>query len=81
MPLVALPTPGADQHVLAQRAAGLGAGIVLDGEDAGPAAIGEAVRTVIEDPSYRASAAVLATRIAAAPGPGRAVSRLEGRIR
>lgn len=77
VPLVALPNPAADQPVLARRTAELGAGIALDGEDPDPAAIAKAVREVIEEPSYRASAAALAARVAAAPGAGRALSRLE----
>ncbi|MFB4305401.1 glycosyltransferase [Actinomadura sp. GTD37] len=81
VPLVALPNPAADQPILARRTAGLGAGIALDGEDAGPAAIAAAVRTVIGEPSYRASAASLADRIAAAPGLAGAVGRLERLVR
>ncbi|NKZ03594.1 glycosyltransferase [Actinomadura latina] len=76
-PVVALPNPAADQPILAGRAAGLGAGIALDGEAADPGEIAAAVRTVIDDPSYRAAALSLAGRIAAAPGPAAAAGRLE----
>lgn len=77
VPLIALPNPAADQPILARRAVELGAGVALDGEAAGPGEIAAAVRTVIEDPSYRAAALALAGRIAAAPGPAAAVGRLE----
>ncbi|CND65058.1 UDP-glucuronosyltransferase [Mycobacterium tuberculosis] len=81
VPLVALPNPAADQPILAGRAAELGAGIALDGESAGPEEIAEAVRTVVEDPSYRAAALSLASGVAAERGPAAAVGRLERLLR
>ncbi|WP_433466067.1 glycosyltransferase [Spirillospora sp. CA-128828] len=73
-------TRGADQPALAHRTAVLGAGVALDGET-GPVGIAAAVRTVIEDPSYRAAATALAGRVTAAPGPAYAVGRLERLVR
>ncbi|MGI5205182.1 glycosyltransferase [Spirillospora sp. CA-108201] len=81
VPIVALPNPAADQPALARRTAELGAGIALDGESAGPEEIAAAVRTVIEDPSYRAAATALAGRLRAAPGPEYAAARLERHAR
>jgi UDP:flavonoid glycosyltransferase YjiC (YdhE family) len=77
VPVVALPNPAADQPALAAHVAGRGAGIALDGERATPAEIGAAVSTVLADPSYTAAAGALAARLAAAPGPGAAVNRLQ----
>ncbi|MEU8117663.1 nucleotide disphospho-sugar-binding domain-containing protein [Spirillospora sp. NPDC049024] len=77
VPIVALPNPAADQPVLARRTAESGAGIALDGEAAGSEEIAAAVRTVIEDPSYRAAATALAERVQAAPGLAHAADRLE----
>jgi len=76
VPVVCLPNPEADQPALARRVADLGAGIALDGETATPAQIAEAVRTVVHTPSYAASAAALAARLAQAPGPEGAAARL-----
>lgn len=76
VPLVCLPNPEADQPALARRVADLGAGIALDGETATPAEIAEAVRTVVDTPSYAASATTLAMRLAQAPGPEGALTHL-----
>lgn len=79
VPLVCLPNHGADQTALAEHVAGLGAGIALDGETAGPDDIAKAVRAVTETPSYAESAAALATRIARAPGAAGAAAWLTRR--
>lgn len=76
VPLVCLPNPDADQPALAKRVADLGAGVALDGETATPAQIAEAVRTVVDTPSYAASAGTLAIKLAQAPGPEGAATRL-----
>jgi MGT family glycosyltransferase len=78
VPLVGLPNPAADQPYLARRIEELGAGIALGG-DADPAAIGGAVRAVLDRPAYRKAASVLAERIAAAPGVAGAATELEMR--
>jgi UDP:flavonoid glycosyltransferase YjiC (YdhE family) len=56
--------PGfADQPRNAERVAALGAGIALDG----PAQLGDAVRRLLEDQSYRAAARRVAAEVAALP--------------
>lgn len=76
VPLVCLPNPEADQPALARRVADLGAGIALDGETATPAQIAEAVRTVVNTPTYAKSATTLATHLSQAPGPDGAIAHL-----
>ena len=76
LPSVLLPM-GADQPLNAARCEALGAGIALDALRATPAAIGEAVTTVLEDPRYRRAAARLREESAALPPPAHAVELLE----
>jgi len=45
-----------------------GAGVNLRTNRPSPQQVGQAVRTVLEDPSYRARAVALATEIQSAPG-------------
>jgi UDP:flavonoid glycosyltransferase YjiC (YdhE family) len=52
VPVVALPNPAADQPVLAQQVAKLGAGIALDGESATPGEIADACRRVLVNSAY-----------------------------
>lgn len=77
VPIVALPNPAADQPALAAQLEREGAGIALDGESASPAEIAAAVRTVLSEPDYAASAYRLGERIAAAPGLRGAADRVE----
>jgi MGT family glycosyltransferase len=76
VPIVALPNPAADQPFLAARVQQLGAGLALDGES-GPTAIRTAVREVMTQPSYAATAAKLAIAINGAQGVGGAAVELE----
>ena len=62
IPMVIWPE-GAEKPLNAERVANAGAGVVIQE----PARAGEAVRRVLDDPSYRAAAARLATEIAQAP--------------
>lgn len=76
VPMVILPG-GADHPVNARRAAALGTAVVLDNDQSTPAAIGAAVRTVLDDPHYRKRAQQVQTEIQALPGPERGVELLE----
>lgn len=76
LPQVVLPM-GADQPFNAARVEALGAGIVLDVLRATRAEIGDAVRTVLEEPSYRAAAERVRAEARALPGPEHAVALLE----
>jgi UDP:flavonoid glycosyltransferase YjiC (YdhE family) len=68
---------GADHPLNASRCAALGLARVLDPKTATPATIREAVRTVLSDPTYKASAKRVEQEQRAMPGPGRAVELLE----
>jgi UDP:flavonoid glycosyltransferase YjiC (YdhE family) len=76
VPLVIL-ADGADRSVNARRAEALGAAIALDEQRRTPEAIRAAVRTVLQDPSYRECARRVQAEIAALPGPVRGVELLE----
>src|SRR5258708_31049704 len=68
---------GADHPENAERCAALGVGRVVDAEPFEPLALREAVRDVLSDPTYRATARRLAAEMAALPGPDHAVTLLE----
>ena len=76
VPLVCLPM-GRDQLEVAARVVALGAGVRLR-PGASPAAIARAVRTVLEDPSYRSAARRMAETLAQEARTDRAVAELEG---
>jgi UDP:flavonoid glycosyltransferase YjiC (YdhE family) len=76
VPLVCLPM-GRDQLEVAARVVALGAGIKVR-PGASPAAIARAVRTVLEDPSYRSAARRMAEILAQEARADRAVAELEG---
>lgn len=77
VPLVCLPNPGADQPPLAARVAALGAGLALDGEEAGPDDIAAAIGRVIADARFAATAREVGAAIVAMPGTDVAAARLE----
>jgi UDP:flavonoid glycosyltransferase YjiC (YdhE family) len=76
VPLVCLPM-GRDQFEVAARVVALGAGVRLR-PGASSAAIARAVRTVLEDPSYRSAARRMAETLAQEARTDRAVAELEG---
>jgi MGT family glycosyltransferase len=76
LPSVLLPI-GADQPHNAARATELGVAVALDVMTATPAAVREAVATVLADPAYRRAAERMRVEIAALPGAESAVARLE----
>jgi len=67
----------ADQPIVASQVESLGCGISLDGERATPAEIKEAVDRLLVNPSYAASARVLAKTISQGYGVSAAVTELE----
>jgi UDP:flavonoid glycosyltransferase YjiC (YdhE family) len=70
--------PGfADQFRNAERVARLGAGIALDG---GPDGLGDAVRRLLDEPSYRTAARRVAAEVAALPGVDSAPAEVRGWI-
>jgi UDP:flavonoid glycosyltransferase YjiC (YdhE family) len=79
VPMVCLPNFRSDQPDLAARVAALGAGIALDGDDASPEEIGDAVLAILSTPSFTVAAQRLADVIAAADAPASAVRWMEAR--
>jgi UDP:flavonoid glycosyltransferase YjiC (YdhE family) len=80
VPTVCLPNAKSDQPPLARRVQQLGAGIALDGDAAAPGEIRAAVRAVLADPAYAATARRLAARIAASRAPEVVCERLEALV-
>jgi len=79
LPMVALPR-GADQFVNADRCVAAGAAVRLWGDDLHPAALRDAVHSVLEDDRYRTAARRLAGEIAEMPSPAEVASTLAARI-
>lgn len=77
VPLLCLPNKAADQPLLAAQVHGLGCGLSLDGDDATPFEIGEAIDRLLCEPAFTARARSLASKISASPGVSAAVARLE----
>lgn len=76
LPSVLIPM-GADQPLNAARSATLGIARIIDPVAATPSAVGEAVATVLINPSYRQAAEHFRDEIAALPEPVAAVRGLE----
>jgi len=76
LPLVLVPL-GADQPLNAAACAAMGVGRVVAAEARTPGALRDAVRAVLADPTYRASAERVRDEAAALPGPAYAVALLE----
>ena len=76
LPLVVVPL-GADQPANAAACAAMGVGRVVPPEERTPEAIRDAVRAVLGDPAYRATAERVRGEMAALPGPEYAVALLE----
>jgi MGT family glycosyltransferase len=75
VPFVSLPM-GADQPLLAARAAELGATINLDIKQLKPAELKDAVTLVMSDPSYRTAISQIAGTFRAAGGYQKAVDEI-----
>ncbi|GAC1638635.1 MAG: glycosyltransferase [Candidatus Dormibacteraceae bacterium] len=76
VPIAGLPYPAADQPYLAARIQALGAGVAMDGESS-PAIINSAIRTLLDQRSFREAAERLGRKIRAAPGAAGAADVLE----
>jgi len=76
VPMVVAPIT-ADQPYSAQRCAALGVGRVIQPDDRTPAVIGDALRAVLGDSSYRSSARDFQAKMQALPGTERTVELLE----
>ena len=77
VPQVVVPLFALDQTVNAERVAGAGAGIHLDGGPRAAAELPAAVAAAVSDPAYRAGAAAIAAEMAALPDTTAAVPILE----
>lgn len=77
VPMVCLPNRAADQPILAAQVGQLGCGVPLDGDNATPIQIREAIDRLLSEPSYTANARLLADAISKSLGLSHAVSRLE----
>ncbi|MDE2332246.1 MAG: glycosyltransferase family 1 protein [Bradyrhizobium sp.] len=77
VPLLCLPNKAADQPLLAAQVHDLGCGLSLDGDNATPREIREAIDRLILEPNFAAKARALAGAISASPGMSAAVARLE----
>jgi MGT family glycosyltransferase len=76
LPLVVIPI-SADQPRNARRCTALGVGQAVDPTEVTPDSVREAVRTVLDEPSYSVQAQRLRGEMAALPGPEYAVALLE----
>jgi UDP:flavonoid glycosyltransferase YjiC (YdhE family) len=77
LPIVTLPMPAADNLGHAARVSALGAGIVVPEDRRSPEVIGNALRRVLEQPSFREAARRLARGIAELPAMEAAARLLE----
>ena len=80
LPQVVLPQ-GADNFIQAAMLERAGVARVLLPEQVTPDQVGQAVRSVLEDASYRAAALAIAGELAAMPGPEEVADALRGRYR
>jgi len=75
VPLVVAPMRH-DQPVVARQVAEAGAGVEVSFESATPADVADAVRAVLDEPGYRASARRIGDSFAAAGGARAAAAHL-----
>jgi UDP:flavonoid glycosyltransferase YjiC (YdhE family) len=80
VPQVVVPH-GADQPVNAAAVTARGAGVQVDAASAGAASIREAVREVLDTPSYRVAARELAEENAARPGAAQVLQEIAALVR
>jgi MGT family glycosyltransferase len=76
VPMVVVPI-SADQPYSAERCAGIGVARTVGADARSADAIREAVRQVLDDPSYRANARAFQEQMTALPGPDAMVEMLE----
>jgi UDP:flavonoid glycosyltransferase YjiC (YdhE family) len=81
LPMAIVPMGAGDQLPNAQICAGLGAAVLVEQQPPEPEAIREAVRTILEQPGYRAQAQKLQREIQELPDLSEAVRRLEALAR
>jgi UDP:flavonoid glycosyltransferase YjiC (YdhE family) len=77
LPMVIIPQGAGDNLPTGWRCAAVGAGVLVEGNPPQPDAIRTAVRTVLEQPGYRASARAFEREIKQLPSLTEAVQRLE----
>jgi UDP:flavonoid glycosyltransferase YjiC (YdhE family) len=77
LPMVIIPQGAGDNLPTAWRCAAVGAGVLVEGTSPQPEAVRAAVRTVLEQPEYRASAEKFQRAINQLPSLAEAVQRLE----
>jgi UDP:flavonoid glycosyltransferase YjiC (YdhE family) len=76
VPVVCVPL-GSDHDYNARRCAAKGYGVMIEEDQATPERIREAVRTVLDDPTYAANVEKFQRRMERRPGLGAAVRRIE----
>lgn len=77
VPLVVAPSTAADKPYIARRVASSGAGLDLRTRTPSPRAVGQAVRSILADPSYARRADEIAAELIALGGRGRAADLME----
>lgn len=77
LPQVVMPLFAADQFINGARIHELGVGVCLDGGTGAVGALPEALRRVLDEPSYRQAAAQLADEIAGLPDVSESVAIIE----
>jgi len=75
--MVVIPLEAGDQLPTGWRCAAVGAGVMVEGNPPEPEALRAAVKTVLEQPDYRARAQQFEREIKALPSLAEAVKRLE----
>ncbi len=77
LPMVIVPMEAGDQRPTAEQAGELGLGLIVEGDPPEPETINRAVRTVLEEPSYRQRVGQFRSEMMALPDLSDAVHRLE----
>jgi MGT family glycosyltransferase len=77
LPMVLIPQQGGDQLPTAQRCVEVGVGVLVEETPPAPEAVRAAVKTVLEQPEYRARAQQFQREIKTLPLLAEAVKRLE----
>jgi UDP:flavonoid glycosyltransferase YjiC (YdhE family) len=77
LPMVIIPQGAGDNLPTGRRCAAVGAGMLVEGNPPQPETIRTAVKTILEQPNYRASARRFQREIKALPSLGDAVHQLE----